>query len=252
MILVIPALEIQNGECSYCIKGEFGTEQLYQEYSHNPEHLCRLLRRENSKSLHITDFDSINNDSKENIESIIRLVKSIDIPFQLLFRFQNVEECRYLLNNGIYRLVIDQNASLNSDDIKSLISDYTSSRIAFYISAQNTSSLLHDLNQNVSNVEYAAYLKALGANRIVYCDKKLCNSTDDTGYDDVIGFAESSKMRITLFEGVSNSSQLWKVQKLVSKGIDSVVIGKAIFENKFPCQKIWRLIEADLEPSINQ
>jgi phosphoribosylformimino-5-aminoimidazole carboxamide ribonucleotide (ProFAR) isomerase len=30
-------------------------------------------------------------------------------------------------------------------------------------------------------------------------------------------------------------------------GIDSVIIGKPLYENSFSCQKIWRLIESDID-----
>jgi len=38
-------------------------------------------------------------------------------------------------------------------------------------------------------------------------------------------------------------------QKLQKEGegyVDSVIIGRALYENKFPCQKIWRVAEAGI------
>ena len=44
--------------------------------------------------------------------------------------------------------------------------------------------------------------------------------------------------------------QLWDLQQLTSIGLDSVIVGRALYENRFPCQRMWRTIEAKLEPSI--
>jgi phosphoribosylformimino-5-aminoimidazole carboxamide ribotide isomerase len=51
--------------------------------------------------------------------------------------------------------------------------------------------------------------------------------------------------------GIGGPEQLWALQELKSIGIDSVVIGRALYENKFPCQGMWRSIEAKLEPDIS-
>jgi phosphoribosylformimino-5-aminoimidazole carboxamide ribotide isomerase len=250
MLLVIPALEIHNGECSYCIKGERGTEKMYAEYSHHPEDLCRLLRRENAKSLHITDYDSINKNSKSNFESIIRFAKTVDIPFQVLYRFDDIDECRDMLNSGIYRIIIDDFVWSNPDDIQTLIHEFTSSRIACFMDSNDGYISFGQSEEQMKDLDFTDYLKTLGVNRVVYRDRNLYDRVGSYGFDYLQQFAVSSGMRVTLFEGVAGSSQLWELQKMVKYGIDSVVIGKAMYDNKFPCQKIWRLIEADLEPEI--
>jgi phosphoribosylformimino-5-aminoimidazole carboxamide ribotide isomerase len=63
--------------------------------------------------------------------------------------------------------------------------------------------------------------------------------------------ADYSSMRITVGGGIGGPEQLWALQELRSIGIDSVVIGRALYENKFPCQGMWRSIEAKLEPDIS-
>jgi phosphoribosylformimino-5-aminoimidazole carboxamide ribotide isomerase len=51
-------------------------------------------------------------------------------------------------------------------------------------------------------------------------------------------------MRITASGGISGLDDLMKIQELEPLGVDSVVIGRALYENRFPCQEIWRLSEA--------
>ena len=43
-----------------------------------------------------------------------------------------------------------------------------------------------------------------------------------------------------------------RIQELEKYGVDSVVIGKPLYENRFPCQALWRLNElvlTDLGPT---
>jgi phosphoribosylformimino-5-aminoimidazole carboxamide ribotide isomerase len=37
------------------------------------------------------------------------------------------------------------------------------------------------------------------------------------------------------------------MQELEKCGVDSVIVGKALYENKFPCQALWRLNEKVLD-----
>jgi phosphoribosylformimino-5-aminoimidazole carboxamide ribotide isomerase len=51
-------------------------------------------------------------------------------------------------------------------------------------------------------------------------------------------------MRVTSAGGVGGLDDLLKIQELESVGVDSVVIGRALYQNKFSCQALWRMCEA--------
>jgi phosphoribosylformimino-5-aminoimidazole carboxamide ribotide isomerase len=58
--------------------------------------------------------------------------------------------------------------------------------------------------------------------------------------------AETTDRRVTHSGGVSNMKELAKLNELSAFGVDSVIIGRALYENRFPCQKIWRIAESGL------
>jgi len=53
-------------------------------------------------------------------------------------------------------------------------------------------------------------------------------------------------MKVTHSGGVRNKDELIDIQELISLGVDSVIIGRAFYENRFPCQKLWRVAESGL------
>ncbi len=248
MVLVIPSLELRNGRCSRCVQGEPGTEELYNYYSETPEQLIRLLRRENAKSIHLTDRDSLEGkDNSANREAIIRLARSVDIPIALLSSCATPEECRYWLDNGVYRIIISRLARTHAGEVRDLIDEYTASRVVFGILADNGKVILHDLLSPISDTEFALSIRALGGTRIFYIDLAWEGSLAGPDFDSLRRIAVESGLRVTAAGGIANARQLWKLQELESCGVDSVVIGRALYENCFPCQKIWRIAEADLE-----
>ena len=56
--------------------------------------------------------------------------------------------------------------------------------------------------------------------------------------------AETSGLRVTASGGISGLDDLLKLQELEPLGVDSAVIGRALYENRFACQELWRLCEA--------
>lgn len=248
MVLVIPSLELRNGRCSRCVQGEPGTENLYNYYSETPEQLLRLLRRENAKSIHLTDRDSLEGrDNSANREAIIRLAQSVDIPIALLSSFATPEECRYWLDNGVYRIIISKLARTHADAVRDLIAEYTASRIVFGIIAEQGKVILHGQLPTISDTDFAGSIRELGGTRIFYIDIAWEGSLAGPDFNNLQRIAVESGLRVTAAGGIANARQLWELQRLESFGVDSVVIGRALYENCFPCQKLWRIAEAELE-----
>jgi phosphoribosylformimino-5-aminoimidazole carboxamide ribotide isomerase len=53
--------------------------------------------------------------------------------------------------------------------------------------------------------------------------------------------------KITYAGGIKDKDDLFILQELsASYNLDSVIIGRALYENKFPCQKLWRKAEKDI------
>lgn len=249
MLLVIPSIGLQNHHCIDCICGEAGTEPMYNAYSYNPYKLSRLLRRENAKSLHIIDYDSFEY-KKINRDEILTITHSIDIPVNLEARFGSIQECGFFLKNEIYRVILSREAIENPDGVKELIKKYTVSRIVFSLKVNNRIAYFKDLSLSISDSDYINTIKSLGISRLIYCDETWMASEDGPDYELLRRIAIESGIKITLFECINNPRQLWELDKLTPFGVDSVILGKSLYENKYPCQKIWRLIEAKVEPKI--
>jgi phosphoribosylformimino-5-aminoimidazole carboxamide ribotide isomerase len=58
--------------------------------------------------------------------------------------------------------------------------------------------------------------------------------------------AEFSEVRVTHAGGVRNKDELYDIQRLLPLGVDSVIVGRALYENRFPCQKLWRVAESGI------
>ncbi|MCX6141141.1 MAG: HisA/HisF-related TIM barrel protein [Candidatus Kapabacteria bacterium] len=252
MLLIIPSIDLTNGHALRCVMGVPGTERLYSELSDHPVELAQLWRRENAKCIHVTDLDSWKGaDTTANIATAIAMQKAVDIPIQLLTRQPTVSAYRSLLEAGIYRVGVSSVVFTDPDGVRELIDEYGSSRVIFGVRAHNGDV---DCGQSVGMVADEEFIRAayeLGGRRIVYTEVDWEGKLTGEDLDVIIRIASVAKVRITMAGGIASPQHLWMLQNSVPRNVDSVVIGRAMYENRFPCQNIWRSIEAELEPEIH-
>ena len=244
MLLVIPSINISQGVCCDCIQGAQGTERYYQDLSNDIISLIKLLRNENSKSIHITDVDSFSRNTNQlNINSISYISQTLDIPIQV-FQSSNLGNCLILLKNGVQRIIIDKADIFNLSDIQELFNKFGSTRIVLHLFQKE---LIE--TPNFSLYDFFQYVSELGANRIVFT---LINNYDLKLSDlvEINQLALESKIKITLNNGITNSTQLINLVKSDYKSIDSIILGKQLFNNIFPCQKVWRMVEQKIDANI--
>ena len=251
MILIIPSIDLEHGHCQRCIQGLPGTESLYSQISDHPYELARLWRRENAKSLHITDHDAMDeHNPTSNTDTILEMVKSVDIPIQLLSSFPTIEQCEFWLEHGVYRIILNEVLLSDFESVKSLVKKYTPSRVVIGIRSNQGKALFPDIEVDITDSELAELAKSAGITRMVYSDIAWEGSLQGPDFTVLKNIGTRTNMRITVGGGVGGPKQLWDLQQLTSIGLDSVIVGRALYENRFPCQRMWRAIEAKLEPSI--
>jgi len=247
MLLVIPSIDLISGICRDCICSTLPMVKDYSNFSRHPEQLSQLFRRENAKSLHINEIDSLENrENRNNIDAIINIKNSVEIPIQCYSKYQNIDGCKFLLDNGIHRIIIDELFLKEEKEIKELISYYTPSRISFYAEINSQNMIIKYNNLDMDIIEYISRIKVVGGDRLVLKDTSAYDSLDKS-IERLNDLAKDNRIKITLHDAACNYNDLNYINEKSNFFIDSIILGKALYENKFPCQEIWRLAESRLE-----
>ncbi len=247
MILIIPAMELVKGGCTRQTEGQKSSTPYYEQLSSKPSELARLWRTENAKTLHITDRDGIDGlDNSLNCEVIRDIVNSVDIPVQLYSHFPSVSSCIDWLEKGVFRLVLTTLVLDDPDGVEQLVHEYTSSRIVLGIRADEGMVHFRGDYPAIPDTTFALMGRELGITRAIYSDSSWEGTYFGPDPDTLRRIAETTHLRITASGGIDSPEELWMLEELASHNIDSVVVGRALFENRFPCQQIWRSIEAEL------
>ena len=241
LLLIIPAIDIRGGRCVQMVQGVEGFS-----YSDDPVEMARLWRKENAKSLHVTDIDGALEGHVVNVDPIRRMVGTVDIPVELGGGLRSFDAVKQAFDHGVYRVLISTMLIERPDEAKRVVETFGPSKVVLGIDALNGIVATHGWKQSsgLTALTVALNAKALGFKRVVYTDIKLDGTLRGINLKVLRELAEKSGMRVTCAGGVSGLEDLLHVQELEKYGVDSVIIGRALYENKFSCQGIWRFCEA--------
>jgi len=241
MLLIIPAIEIRGGRCVQMVQGTEGFS-----YSDDPVEMARLWRLENAKSLHVTDVDGALQGHLVNVDIIKRMVATVDIPIELGGGLRSFESVKQAFDLGMYRVLVGTMVIESPEEAKRVVETYGPSKVVLGIDALDGIVATHGMAESsgLTALSVALNAKALGFRRVVYTDIRVDGTLRGVNLKVLRELAEKTGMRVTSAGGISGLDDLLKVQELERLGVDSVVIGRALYENKFSCQAIWRRCEA--------
>ncbi len=242
-LLVIPSIDILNGKTVRVVQGvpEVGTKN----YGDDPVEMALILRAENAKMIHIVDFDFSHEHSKRNLDIIREICSAVVIPIEFGGGIKNIEDAEKVFEAGVNRLVIGSLAYDSPSTFKEIIEVFTPLKISAAIDIIDNEVVIHGRKDRtgITPVEYAKRLVDLGAQRLIITDVKRNGMLAGPNIKLTTEIAEATNAKITHSGGISGYRDLKKLFPLREKGVDSVIIGRALYENKFPCQKIWRIAE---------
>jgi phosphoribosylformimino-5-aminoimidazole carboxamide ribotide isomerase len=245
MLLVIPAIEIRRGRCVQMVRGVEGFE-----YSDDPVEMARLWRKENAKSLHVTDVDGALAGHLVNLDVIKAMVAAVDIPIELGGGLRTFSDVKQAFDLGLYRTVISTMVIENPDEAKKVIDAFGPSKVVLGIDAMDGIVATHGWAESSGLLALTVALnaKAMGFKRVHYTDIRVDGTLRGVNVKVLRELAEKSGLCVTSSGGIGGLDDLLKIQELEPFGVDSVVIGRALCQNKFSCQSIWRMAEAGEYP----
>ena len=245
-ILVIPSIDIKNRKTVRVVQGiaELGCKA----YGDDPIEMAMIWRAENAKVLHVVDFDSSHEHSHKNFDILGEICESVIIPVEFGGGITTIEDADEALDLGAFRLVIGSLAYTHPKKFQKIFEKYGPQKISAAVDVIDNELVIHGRKEKtgIKAVDFAKKLAEIGISRIVVTDVLRNGMLDGPNIELCKSVAENSNTKVTLSGGISSYKDLIEVQRNSGNGIDSVIIGRALYENKFSCQKMWRVAESGI------
>lgn len=245
-LLVIPSIDIKDGKTVRVVQGI--PELDCKEYGDDPVEMAMIWRAENAKLLHIVDFDGAFDHSRKNHKIIQEICNSVIIPVVFAGGIRSIEDANIAFDLGVYRIAINTLALENQSEFIKLFEKFGPSKVVLAFDILNGELVTRGRHKKtgLNYLDFAKKMSEIGVERCIVTDILRNGSVQGPNITYSKDIASNTNIKVTHSGGVRNKDELIDLQELLPVGIDSVIVGRAFYENRFPCQKLWRLAESGL------
>jgi len=245
-LLIIPSIDIKNGKTVRVVQGI--PELKCKQYGNDPVEMAMIYRTENAKFLHIVDFDLSHEHSQNNFEIVREICNSVIIPVEFGGGISSYDDASKAMDLGITRMVIGSLAFTSPEEFKKILFTFGASKISAAIDVIDNKVIIKARKKIINHdpLEYAKLLENMGVKRVIVTDVSKNGMLQGANIELSKHVALNTNLKVTHSGGITNYTDLIELSKFTDDGIDSVIIGRALYENRFACQKLWRVAEAGL------
>lgn len=228
-MLIIPAIDIQNGKCVRLFKGNFKKTKIYSD---NHISVAKFWENNGAKLLHVIDLNGAERGEMRNKEIIESIAKSITIPIQVGGGIRNYDEAKELLSNNIERIIIGTAFFDNPILVKKLMDDFGQEKIVVAIDVKDGKVVLKGWSKKTQATLYeiAEQIKNLGVNRILVTSVERDGTLIGPDIPLLRRIKKLFKIPVIASGGIGSLADIKKLSKIDLEGI---IIGKAFYEGCF-------------------
>ena len=235
-MIIIPAIDLRGGRCVRLTQGEPSAETVYSE---NPVNIARQFVEAGAEMIHVVNLDgALNQNDAANLKALERLLSAVNVPIQFGGGVRSIDDVRRLDELGATRIVIGTTAIENPVLLQHIIDEFGST-IVVGIDAREGRVATRGWQKilGLSAVDFAQKVAGMGVERIVYTDIARDGMLSGVNLEATREIAEASGLRVTASGGVASLDDIYDLQDLEESGVDSVIIGKALYEGVFTLEE---------------
>jgi phosphoribosylformimino-5-aminoimidazole carboxamide ribotide isomerase len=236
-MLIIPAIDLQNGKCVRLSQGRKDAAVVYDD---DPVMVAQSFAQAGARMLHVVDLDAaFSNHSFPNRNVLRKIIEAIEIPVQFGGGLRSPDDIRQIIELGVMRAVIGTLAAESPETLKGLVQTFGRDHIAVGIDARDGDVMVRGWEQKgkIRAIELARTVAQTGVNRIIYTDVARDGMLTGANLEQTLLIARESGLKITASGGVSSLADIQRFNQLNGFGIDSVIIGKALYERRFTLEE---------------
>ena len=227
---IIPAIDIQNGNCVRLRQGDFAQETIFDK---NPLNIAQKWVDEGAERLHLVDLDGARLGSPINLHIISSICKKFpNIPIQIGGGIRDLKTAENYLLAGATYIIIGTKAVEEPKFVKELCKIFPGN-IIVGVDAKN-GEVATDGWESISDknvIELSKEFEDIGVSEIVYTDIEKDGMMKGLNMDATLNLAESVNIPIIASGGVSCLDDIRKMKPYVGSGISGIIIGRALYEN---------------------
>jgi len=239
-MIVIPAIDLRNGRCVRLAQGRKSDVTVYNE---NPLAVAREFAAAGAEMIHVVDLDgAFGEPFSPNREVAKKIIEKVDVRVEFGGGVRSLPDVKELCDAGVVRVVLGTIAAESPELLKDFV-DLFWTRICVGIDARDGVVMTHgwETATPVMAVDLARTVVACGVKRIIYTDIARDGMMVGPNIEQTRAVVKAANVQVTASGGVSSLDDLRRLRDANEPLLDSVIVGKALYEGKFRFEEALRV-----------
>jgi phosphoribosylformimino-5-aminoimidazole carboxamide ribotide isomerase len=231
-MLVIPAIDLKNGSCVRLVQGRQTDVTVYDA---NPVEVAKQFARVGAQMIHVVDLDgAFKGGESPNRAIVTKIIEAVDVAVEFGGGIRSLDDVQELCDAGVDRIVLGTIAVESPDLLRKLVARF-SEKIGVGIDARDGQVMTHgwESKTQISAVDLAKRVASAGTSRIIYTDIARDGMLTGPNVEQTVAVARAAKVHVTASGGVSSLDDIKRLRDAGEPLLDSVIVGKALYEQKF-------------------
>lgn len=238
-MLVIPAIDIRHGKCVRLVQGQDSQQTVYGD---DPVEAGVKWVQQGAKMLHIADLDGAFNGKPGNLDKLTRLKKAVNVPIQIGGGFRSMDSIRAAVSAGADRVILGTVAVSQPELVNEAVAVFGAA-IAVSIDVSEDFVAIAGWKE-LSAVRFedlARRMVTAGVKHLLFTDTRKDGTLSGPNIAGIKVFLAAAKgSTVTVSGGITEVDDVLALREFESKGLDSIVIGKALYDKRISLQEAIR------------
>jgi phosphoribosylformimino-5-aminoimidazole carboxamide ribotide isomerase len=230
-LIIIPAVDIKNGQCVRLAQGDFERVTVYSE---NPADMASRWAQKGAQRIHIVDLDGSVAGLPKNAPVILNIAKSVGVPIEVGGGIRNMETITHYLENGVTNVILGTAAVLDEEFVRQAAKKYPG-RIILGIDALGGKVAVQGWTQKTGQnaVDLAGRFADCEIMAIVYTDIQRDGMETGVNVEQTRAMARAVSFPVIASGGVATLADIDRLLAVKDCSFYGVIIGRALYTGAF-------------------
>lgn len=235
-MIIIPAIDIIDGKPVRLYQGDYNKKEIVAE---DILDTAKSFQDAGAEYVHLVDLDGAKKGEIVNGDAIIKVAKTLDIPVEVGGGIRTYDSIKYLIDNGVSRVILGTSAMEDEELLRKAINDF-GSKIAVGIDCKDGYAYGRGWLESSSlyYIDFAKKLEKMGVKNVIVTDISKDGTLEGPNVEMLRKLSEEVNMDITASGGIKDIDNIKALKEL---GLYGAITGKAIYANTLSLEEAIKL-----------
>lgn len=223
-MIILPAIDIIDGKPVRLYQGDYDKKEIVAD---DIFETAKSFEDMGAEYLHLVDLDGAKSGRNQNHELIIKITKMLKIPVELGGGIRSFETIKYLLDNGVARIILGTIAIEDEELLKKTIDTY-GEKIAVGIDCKDGKVYGRGwlAGGNLDYIDFAKKMESVGVKNIIVTDISKDGTLEGPNLEMLKVLKKNVNIDITASGGIRD---IENIKDLMEINVYGAITGKAIY-----------------------